>query len=209
MTDVDEQDLLDRETDAARFAQADAAFEACHREDPEHAAADPALPAAVAYHRALLAWVDRLDPTAPQVVRLAALGQHVERWTIPRADYPLGRTGYKQWRSMLGRMHARRAAEILARVGYPEATGARVGELITKKRLKSDPQAQLLEDAVCLVFLEQQLEAFAHGRDRAQVVSILQKTWPKMSERGHAAAHARLTSWPAASQALVREALEP
>ena len=78
-------------TEPDRLAAAHAAFAAEHAEDPTGQAAP--------YHAALLGWVDRLDPTAPVVVRLAALGQHVRRWTIPRADYPEGRTGYRAWRS--------------------------------------------------------------------------------------------------------------
>ena len=132
----------------------------------------------------------KLDPDAPVVVRLAALGQHLERWTVPRSEYPEGRTGYRTWRSGLSRMHAARSGEILREVGYDDATAQRVGELLTKKRLKSDAEVGLLEDAICLTFLELQLADFADGRDPDQVVQILQKTWDKMTPRGHAAAQA-------------------
>jgi hypothetical protein len=80
-----------------------------------------------------------------------------------------------------------------------------VGELVQKRRLATDPEAQALEDAACLVFLEHELTAFARDRERAQIVDILQKTWKKMSENGRALALA--LDLPPASRALIAEAL--
>ena len=185
--------------DDPRLQRARAAFFARHDTDPDGQARR--------YHETLAGWVERLDADAPSVVRLAALGQHLERWTVPRSEYPEGRTGYRTWRSRLSRMHAERSSEILRDVGYDDATAERVGELLTKKRLKSDPEVALLEDAICLTFLELQLDDFARGRDPDQVVAILTKTWDKMTPRGHAAAQALGPRLPEPAQRLLARAL--
>jgi hypothetical protein len=110
----------------------------------------------------------------------------LERWKIARDEYPEGRVGYLQWRTQLGRFHAQRAAEVLRDIGYDAATIAAVERILTKQNLRSNPDSQTMEDALCLVFLEFEFDAFvAKYRDEAKAVDILQKTWKKMSERGH------------------------
>ena len=65
-----------------------------------------------------------------------------------------------------------------------------------------------MEDALCLVFLEHELDAFMRKYpDEAKAVDILQKTWGKMSARGHEAALA--LSLGDAAKALVGRALAP
>jgi len=184
---------------AAQFEKAQQAFAACDAGDPSGETS--------AYHAAVGRWVLALEPQAALVVQLAALGQHIERWTVPRSDYPLGRVGYRQWRSTLSQLHGRRCAEILRGVGYDEATAQRVAELVTKKRLRSDPEAGLLQDAVCLTFVERQLASFAEGRDPAQVSTILAKTWGKMTVRGQDAARDLAGVLPESVQALFAAAL--
>src|SRR5436309_2451501 len=76
-------------------------------------------------------------------------------------------------------------------LGYDDATVARVRALIRKERLKSDAEAQALEDVVALVFLESYLADFvaAHGEyDEAKLIDIVHKTGRKMSARGRASA---------------------
>jgi len=136
---------------------------------------------------------------------LAVRAQHIRRWTVPRGNYPMDRPGYLRWRAALAKFHAETAESMLRKAGYEEATVRRVGALIRKERLKLDPEAQLLEDAACLVFLENYFADFASHHDEAQVVEIVRKTWKKMSERGHAAALA-LPLAPHA-RALVEKAL--
>ena len=182
-----------------RFARAVAAFTSVHDEDPAGQARR--------YHEGVAAWVLRLQPDASPALRLASWCQHLRRWALPRTDFPANRTGYKQWRSTLARRHAEEAGEILRGVGYEEATVARVGELLVKKRLRSDPEVGALEDAVCLVFLQQQAEAFAAAHPEAKVVEILQKTWDKMTERGRAAALEVSPDLPPGVRALVARAI--
>ena len=165
-----------------RFQAAIAAFDALHRRDPEH-------PRALLEAERLSDRVERLEPSASVALRLAARCQHLERWTIARESYEPGRVGYLKWRKDLARFHADRAAEVLRGVGYDEDTIQAVRRINLKQDLKQSPDTQTMEDALCLVFLEYELEAILDkypGEDKA--VDILQKTWRKMSERGHAAA---------------------
>jgi hypothetical protein len=127
-------------------------------------------------------------PDAPEPLRLAARAQHIRRWEVERDRFPRTRKGYIHWRTTAARHHAEVASRILREVGYDEATVARVSDLLEKKRLKSDPDAQVLEDVACLVFLEHYLDGFAAGQDDAKLVQILAKTWDKMSAAGRAAA---------------------
>ena len=119
----------------------------------------------------------------------------------------MDRIGYLKWRTTLYRFHAEEAAKILREVGYDEATVARVTSLIRKEQIKSDPDAQTLEDVICLVFLENYFADFAAGHEAEKVIGILRKTWRKMSERGRDVA---LTlEIPAAAKRLVERALSP
>jgi hypothetical protein len=154
----------------------------------------------------LATWVAKLEPEASEPLRLAAHCQHLERWKIAREEFPAGRTGYLQWRTRLGRFHAERAREVLAGLGYDEESIKAVERIVTKQNLRSNPDSQTMEDALCLVFLEFELDAFMQKYpDEAKAIDILQKTWKKMSARGHDAALELPFSEPA--KALVGRAL--
>ena len=161
-------------------------FDAANAEDPR---VEPdGTPKELAYARRMSAWLDRLDPGAPDEVRLAVRAQHIRRWEIPRDSYPSGRAAYLQWRRDLGRFHADTAGAVLQDCGFDEGTVGRVQAIIRKDKFKVDPWAQLLEDVACLVFLEHYFEAFAGGQDRDGMIRILRKTWSKMSAAGRKAA---------------------
>ncbi len=69
-----------------------------------------------------------------------------------------------------------------------------------------DPEAQALEDAACLVFLETELSEFMREQPRDKVIDVLRKTWnKKMSPKGRPLA-LDLTL-PAEAQDLIRAAL--
>ena len=133
-------------------------------------------------------WVLKLCPEASEELRLAARCQHLCRWKIPRDSYPMTRPGYLKWRSDLKRFHADRAGEILRDVGYPEAIVTRVQDLNLKKNFPADPESCVLEDALCLVFLEHQLADLASKTADEKVITALQKSWKKMTPAGHAEA---------------------
>ncbi len=175
--------------DAARLRAAIARFDAANAGDPNREPVDGAeQPRELVYARRMTDALDRFAPDASEVVRLAARCQHIRRWTIPRADYPDGRDGYRRWRTDLARFHAETAGAILRDVGYADALITRVQALLRKERLKADPEAQLLEDVACLVFLQHYLPAFAPRQDQDKLVNILRKALRKMSARGQAAA---------------------
>ncbi len=139
---------------------------------------------ALVYGQRMSAEVDRLFPAASDVLKVAARGQHVERWLLPRTDYPEGKAGYLDWRREQGRRHAARVAGIMATAGFPEADCDRVGHLLRKEGLKRDPEVQALEDVICFVFLKFHFAPFAAERGEEQTLDIVRKTARKMSEAG-------------------------
>ena len=194
----------------SRFQMVVTRFQKAHCEDPVTVETeDGQVPWSVHYHRRLAAWVLRLQPEASEALLLAAHCQHLRRWTIPRDRYPLGGAGYKRWRKTLSQYHAQEAGRILGEAGYDEVTIGRVQALLRKLRLKLDPESQLLEDAVCLVFLENEFEAFSRMHDDAKLADILRKTWRKMSPQGREAALAVAGSLPESLHALVCDAVAP
>ncbi len=98
------------------------------------------------------------------------------------------RSGYLKWREDLKHFHAERAGEILREVGYPEPVVARVQELNLKKNFPNDAEGRVLEDALCLVFLERQLADLAAKTADDKVITALQKSWKKMTPVAHAEA---------------------
>jgi hypothetical protein len=193
----------------SRFSRAILEFDRLNAEDPakENVDGEP-RPRLLVQAERLASWITRLEPAASEALQLAAHCQHLERWKIPRSDFPEGRVGYLTWRTRLGRFHAERAAEVLRAAGYDDGVVKAVGHILTKQNLRSNPDSQTMEDALCLVFLEFELEAFLDKYpDEAKAIDILQKTWKKMSERGHAAALGLKLS--ERGQALVARALSP
>jgi Domain of unknown function (DUF4202) len=167
-------------------------FEAAFRRFDEENARDPNIesgqPRELLYAQRLTDWVLRLNPNASETVRLAARCQHLCRWKIPRSDYPMTRPGYLKWRADLKKFHAQRAGEILAEAGYDDETIRRVQDLNLKKNFPADPECRLLEDALCLVFLEFQLTELAAKTDDEKMVNALKKSWAKMTETARAEA---------------------
>jgi Domain of unknown function (DUF4202) len=195
-------------TDESRFQRAIERIDAANAQDPSRAVfGGRELPAELFYGQRMSAWLDRLEPSASEALRLAVRCQHLRRWVIPRSQYPMTRPGYHQWRTRLGAFHAEQAGEILRDVGYDEGFIARVQSLIRKERLKADPETQTLEDAACLVFLEIDYVDFARRHEEAKVVEILRKTWRKMSDKGHAAALELAGGLPEGERGLIEMAL--
>ena len=196
--------------DSERFARAIARFDAANGEDPNRESDGGGVrPKELLYAERMTAMLARFAPQASEPLRLAARCQHIRRWKIPRADYPMTRAGYQQWRLRLRDFHAELAGTILRDAGYDDATIARVRSLIRKEALKSDAEAQALEDVVDLVFLESYLEDFVAkhaGYDEAKFIDILKKTARKMSARGRDAA-LTLISPPPALGPVIRKAM--
>lgn len=146
-------------------------------------AADPKGHALV-YGQRMTEELARLFPQASEVLQVAARGQHVERWLLPRSDYPEGKAGYLDWRREQGRRHAARVAAIMAEAGFPAADCDRVGVLLRKEGIKRDAEVQTLEDVICFVFVRWYFAPFAAERDADSTLDIVRKTARKMSEAG-------------------------
>ncbi len=140
------------------------------------------------YGQRMTKMITTFEPEASEALKIAARAQHICRWKIPRDTYPMNRVGYLKWREELKKFHATTTAKILEEVGYDNSTIDNVSFLLQKKKLKKNKDTQTLEDVICLVFLNYYYEEFSKKHTDEKVIDILQKTWRKMSEKGHEAA---------------------
>lgn len=151
---------------------------------------------------------ERLDLFAPdssEALKLAVRCQHICRWEIPRKNYPMNRVGYLNWRKDLKDFHVKKSDQILNEVGYEKSEIDKVTYLLQKKQLKKNKETQILEDVICLVFLEFYFSKFSEKYTEEKLIDIIQKTWEKMSDQGHTAA--RLLNLPENSSLLINKAL--
>lgn len=183
---------------SSRFQDAIARIDAANAQDPRGIE----LP----YAQRLSGWVERLAPDASEELRLAARAQHICRWIIPRESYPAGRIGYLKWREDLKHFHAQKAGEILREVGYDGELVSRVQDLIRKRNFPRVPDGRVLEDALCLVFLETQFAETTAKTGDEKMIGILQKTWRKMTPAQQIALTIPMTP---ECRALVEKALQP
>lgn len=170
-----------------RLAAITAAIDKANAEDPtlENDGAEE-RPAALLYGQRMSAELDRICPQASELLKIAARGQHIERWKMPRNSYPEGRKAYLAWRRDQAVFHGRRVSELMAEAGYTAEEGARVAQMLRKQGIKRDAEVQMLEDVICLVFLRWYFADFAADRAPDQVFNIVSKTARKMSEAGRA-----------------------
>jgi hypothetical protein len=129
--------------------------------------------------------LEEFDAESSEEVQLAVRCQHICRWEIPRDSYEMNRPGYLKWRTELKKFHAHKALEILASVGYDKEVQDKVSFLLQKKQLKRNEDTQTMEDVICLVFLQFYFDPFIAKHSEEKIVDIVQKTWKKMSEKGH------------------------
>lgn len=168
-----------------KFQTAIRRFDEANARDPNQ---ENGQPRELVYAQRLTDWVLKLCPSASEPLRLAARCQHICRWESPRENYPMTRPGYLKWRADLKKFHAEKSGAILREVGYDEETIRRVQELNLKKDFPADPEVCVLEDALCLVFLEFQLAALAAKSDDEKMINALKKSWEKMTEAARAEA---------------------
>ena len=162
-------------------------------------------PKELVFAERLTAAVRELEPEASEPLILASRCQHIRRWEVPRSTQPMGRAGYLKWRAGLKKFHAEASGEILREIGYQEDVIETVQGLNQKKDLKTDPDCQTLEDALCIVFLQYQFDALINNTEHEKMISIVRKTWAKMSPNGHA--KALTIEFSPAGKAVVEEAL--
>jgi hypothetical protein len=168
------------------FLNASAWIDAENEADPNNEIyQDITYPKELLYSDRMYEKLMTFQPSASEAVQIAAKAQHICRWKMPRETYPMDRVGYLKWREDLKKFHAKTTAEILKKAGYEDTFIDRVSFLIEKKLLKKDEETQLLEDVICLVFLEFYLDPFVHKHDTEKLKNIILKTWNKMSDKGH------------------------
>ena len=95
--------------------------------------------------------------------------------------------GYLKWKRRLQQHHADVVGQVLDGVVEP-ATIERVQAIVKKERLRSDPDVQALEDALCLVFVETQFGELTDKLGDDHMVEVVVKTLRKMSPAGREAA---------------------
>jgi len=195
-----------RATDPARFQNALQRFDDANARDPNREdAAGVSHPRELLYAQWLTDWVLRLCPHASEELRLAARCQHICRWMVPRDSFPMTRAGYLRWREDLKKFHAAKSGEILREAGYPESAVQRVQALNLKRDFPNDPEGRVLEDALCLVFLQHQFGPLAAKTSDEKMVNALRKSWNKMTD--HARKVALALTYPPKEQALLARAL--
>lgn len=194
------------------YQAATAAFDQANAEDPNKEMADGReYPKELLYAQRMTEMQERYVPEASEAVKLAVRAQHIQRWKIPRSNFPMDRIGYLQWRTGLYKFHAETAGNLMKEAGYDDEMIARVRTIVSKKSLKSNPETQLMEDVVDLVFIEHYLVGFAAQHpeyDEAKWILIIKKTWNKMSPHAHEFALAGKIKLPEALVPLILKAVQ-
>jgi hypothetical protein len=171
------------------YQAAIAAIDKANAEDPNRETADGReYPKELLYSQRMTEMQERYIPDASEAVKLAVRAQHIQRWKIPRSSYPMDKQGYLQWRTGLYKFHADAVGEIMKKAGYDDEMMERVRKIVGKKGLKVNPETQLMEDVVDLVFIEHYLTGFVAQHpeyDEAKWIPIIRKTWQKMSSNAH------------------------
>ncbi len=189
-----------------KFKKAIQLFDKANAQDPNVEIFEgKEFPKELIYAERMTNQLNKFAPDANEALQLTVRCQHICRWEIPRDSYEMNRVGYLTWRKDLKDFHAKKAAEILKECGYSQEIIDEVEFLLLKKQLKKNADTQTLEDVVCLVFLEFYFSKFSKKYAEEKLIDIVQKTWKKMSEKGHKAALELQLS--EASLALITKAL--
>lgn len=171
------------------FQAAIDSLDSANAEDPnKETAQGKEYPKELLYAQRMSEMQERYEPEASEAVKLAVRAQHIRRWKIPRSDYPMNKPGYMLWRTTLYKFHAETVGSIMGETGYDEEMVDRVKAIVGKKNLKTNPETQMMEDVVNLVFLEHYISNFVDQHpeyDEEKWMLIIKKTWNKMSHRAH------------------------
>lgn len=154
----------------------------------DHANATDPNNTEIVYSQRMLKTLQAYDQNASEPLTLACYAQHVCRWQLARKDYPAGLDGYLTWRTDLAKLHAKILGDAMQEAKYGTEDIKRAQHIIQKRKLKTDEASQTLEDVTCLVFLSYYFDAFAAKHSEEKIIDIVQKTWTKMSKKGHQAA---------------------
>ena len=173
----------------SRLAQAIQQIDVINSQDPnKEVVGNESVAKELVYGQRMSACLNQHWPEASEYLKIAVRAQHVKRWAIARSVYPEGKAGYLKWRKALGVMHAETAATLMLDVGYSQAEADMTSAIIRKEKLKTNSDSQALEDVACLVFLTYYFAPFVEKHSKEKIISILQKTWRKMSAKSQAIA---------------------
>ncbi|MCX7174698.1 MAG: DUF4202 domain-containing protein [Proteobacteria bacterium] len=198
--------------DQQRYARAIALFDAANGEDPNREMADgKESPKELLYAHRMTEMLQRFAPDASEPVCLACRAQHIQRWKIPRKDYPMTPEGYQHWRTTLYKFHADLAGKLMKEAGYDDEMIDRVKKIVAKRGLKVNAETQMMEDVADLVFIEHYMLGFAGMKPdypEEKWLDIIRKTWKKMSDQGHAFAVSGKLKLPEALTPLILKAVQ-
>ena len=184
-------------TEQTRFNDTIASFDTMNAQDPNLLTIDgKQQPKELVYAKRLSEMLARYAPDASEALNLATRAQHIQRWVSPRSDYPMTKQGYMQWRSNLKKHHAEVASKVMQEHGYNAAAIQQVASLLQKENLHANADTQTLEDVIVLAFLEHDLDAFVtkySDYSEEKFLTILRKSYMKMSDKGRAAALSLIT----------------
>ena len=186
----------------SRLQQTLQAIDTLHKQDPKQV---DGKAEELTYAENCSRWLESLYPNASEELTIAVRSQHLCRWEIPRSDFPMGRTSYLKWRTSLSKLHADKAVDVMKANGYDEQACSRTEAIIRKQGIKRNDEVQALEDCACMVFIETGFLPFAAKHAEEKIISIVQKTWGKMSDKAHQAALA--LNLPKETQSFIKKAL--
>jgi hypothetical protein len=182
------------------------AIDNAHSEDPNKIEVDgERVPYELHYAQKMTHYLSLRSPEASESLKLAIRSQHFRRWEVPRDSYPKTKAGYFGWRTFLKKRQAELASQICLESGYRQEDADCIAAMVRKEDLKSNEETQVLEDVACLVFLDDQFEEFGKNYDEDKIITILRKTWVKMTEKGHELAYK--SPMTERSQGLIQKAL--
>lgn len=194
------------------YQAAIAAIDQANGEDPNKEISDSKeYPKELLYSQRMTEMQERYIPEASEAVKLAVRAQHIQRWKVPRSTYPMDKPGYLLWRTGLYKFHAETVGSIMHEADYDDEMIERVKKIVGKKGLKVNPETQLMEDVVDLVFIEHYLTGFVAQHpeyDEAKWIPIIRKTWQKMSSSAHEFALAGKIKLPEALVPLILKSVQ-
>lgn len=187
-------------------------IDAANSEDPNQVTDEngKSWPKELLYSRRMSDMLQRYTPAADDVCKLAIRSQHIQRWKSQRNTYPMDRIGYLKWRTDLYKFHVDTMGELMVQAGYRADDVERAKQMVGKKGIKSNPDTQLLEDVVDLVFIEHYMLEFAGKHpeySEEKWIEIVQKTWKKMSHTGQQFALSGAIKLPEPLIPLIQKAL--
>lgn len=141
-------------------------------------------PAELLYSNRMLSILELVLPESSNVMKIAALCQHLKRWQIPRDNFPYDRRGYHEWRRVVMDYQLEQTRLVLSDVGIEKDDITQITTILKEQGNKLNRDSQIIMDTACLVFLKWYMEPFSAKHQHEKVFDILKKTMRKMSSNG-------------------------